>query len=48
MPNEEWGQLYQEYLNAMAGCLVALQGGDADATAADARLVSLDQVFRRV
>ena len=40
MPHQEWGQLYQEYLNAMAGCLVALQGGGADTTAAASRLVS--------
>lgn len=39
MPHQEWGQLYQEYLNAMAGCLVTLQGGGADMTAAAPRLV---------
>ena len=39
MPHQEWGQLYQEYLNAMAGCLAALQEDGADTSAA-ARLVS--------
>ena len=39
MPHQDWGTLYQEYLNAMAGCLVTLQGGGGDTTAAAARLV---------
>ena len=39
MPQEEWGRLYQEYLNAMTGCLVALQAENSDQTAVD-RLVS--------
>lgn len=40
MPHQEWGALYQEYLNAMAGCLAALQedGGDTAATARLERL----------
>ena len=38
MPHQEWGELYQEYLNAMASCMVTLQEGDADGLAA-ARLV---------
>ena len=41
MPHQEWGQLYQAYLNAMAGCLVTLQGAGADTTAAASRLVSV-------
>lgn len=38
MPHAEWGRLLQTYLNAMAGCLAAVQANDADDTAA-ARLV---------